>query len=205
MLKKTITYTDYFGKEQTEDFYFNYSKAELAELSLTGPDGDMGSWLQSIVDENDNAKILQSFKDIILGAYGVRSEDGKRFIKSPELAKEFMQTAAFDKLLLSFFTDADEASAFINGMMPADLAAAVAEKRDLAETLKTQPNKVPAGVKKPTDRLPKKTKKAEVVESNTPSRLTQEEVVAYVAKNPAAKMKDILAMDPEVVRYVIAN
>ena len=34
MLKKTIKYTDYNGEEQTEDFYFNLSKAELTEMEL---------------------------------------------------------------------------------------------------------------------------------------------------------------------------
>jgi hypothetical protein len=32
MLKKTITYTDYNGNKLTEDFYFNLSRAEIAEM-----------------------------------------------------------------------------------------------------------------------------------------------------------------------------
>ena len=35
MLKKTITYTDYNDNERTEDFYFNFSKAELTEMELS--------------------------------------------------------------------------------------------------------------------------------------------------------------------------
>ena len=39
MLKKTIKYTDYNGEEQTEDFYFNLSKAELTEMELSTTGG----------------------------------------------------------------------------------------------------------------------------------------------------------------------
>jgi len=39
MFTKTINYTDFNGEERTESFYFNLTKAELAELNLTTEGG----------------------------------------------------------------------------------------------------------------------------------------------------------------------
>ena len=81
MLKKTITYTDYDGVERKEDFYFNLNKAELIEMEL-GTNGGLAKRIQKIVDSQDVTAIIKIFKDLVLKAYGVKSDDGKRFIKS---------------------------------------------------------------------------------------------------------------------------
>ena len=52
MLKKTITYTDYNGVERTEDFYFNLSKAEIAEMELEIP-GGMTTLIERITKTKD--------------------------------------------------------------------------------------------------------------------------------------------------------
>ena len=53
MLKKSIKYTDYNGVERVEDFYFNLSKAEVAEMELS-VDGGMSAMLEKIVETNNN-------------------------------------------------------------------------------------------------------------------------------------------------------
>ena len=50
MLKKTITYTDYDGHERVEDFYFNLSKAEVAEMEMSEY-GGLSNLLKKIVQE----------------------------------------------------------------------------------------------------------------------------------------------------------
>ena len=100
MLKKSIKYTDYNGVERVEDFYFNLSKAEVAEMELS-VDGGMSAMLERIVESKNNKEIVGMFKEIILKAYGEKSEDGKRFIKNKELAEGFAQTEAFSELLLN--------------------------------------------------------------------------------------------------------
>ena len=40
MFKKPITWTDYDGKEITEDFYFNLTRAEVMEMEL-GTEGGL--------------------------------------------------------------------------------------------------------------------------------------------------------------------
>lgn len=120
MLKKTMTYTDYDGNQRTEDFYFNLTKAEVMEMEL-GTTGGMQKMLEKIVAEQDSRRIIEVFKEIILKAYGEKSPDGKRFIKSEELANSFAQTEAYSDLFLTLATDADAASEFINGIVPQDL------------------------------------------------------------------------------------
>ena len=117
MLKKTIKYIDYNGEEQTEDFYFNLSSAELAEMELS-TDGGYAEKIQSIVDANDVPTLITIFKDLILKSYGEKSDDGKRFIKNKELSEEFSQMEAYSELFMELATDADAASAFVNGVIP---------------------------------------------------------------------------------------
>lgn len=120
MLKKTITYTDFDGNEQTEDFYFNLTKAELAEMELS-VDGGLAERIQKIVKTNDTPTLIKVFKDIILRAYGEKSPDGKHFVKSEELRNSFACTEAYSALFMELATNADAASSFINGIIPADL------------------------------------------------------------------------------------
>ena len=88
MLKKTITYTDYNGVERKEDFYFNLTKAEIMEMEMS-ISGGLTEMINRIVAAQDAPAIIKIFKELVLKAYGVKSPDGKRFIKSDELATEF--------------------------------------------------------------------------------------------------------------------
>ena len=129
MLKKTIKYTDYNGVEQTEDFYFNLSKAELAEMELE-IDGGLTNYIDKIIAAKKTPEIVKVFKDLILRSYGVKSPDGKRFIKSKEQSDAFSQTEAYSNLFIELASNADAASEFINGIVPAAVANAVAEKKE---------------------------------------------------------------------------
>lgn len=120
MLKKTITYKDFNDEEITEDFYFNLTKAEIMEMELSEA-GGMAQMIEKIVNAKDAPAIMKVFKTIILKAYGEKSADGKRFIKSEELANAFSQTEAYSELFMELATDADKASAFINGVMPVEV------------------------------------------------------------------------------------
>ena len=121
MLKKTITYNDYNGTQRTEDFYFNLSKAEIMEMEM-GTTGGLAEMIQRIVAAQDAPAIIKVFKDLVLKAYGEKSADGKRFIKSEELAIAFSQTEAYSILFMELATDADAAAKFVNGIVPADVA-----------------------------------------------------------------------------------
>lgn len=120
MLKKTITYTDYNGVERTENFYFNLTKAEIMEMELTA-NGGFAEMVKGIIDAKDAPSIIKIFKEMILKAYGVKSPDGKRFIKNDEVREEFAQTEAFSQLFMELATDAEAGGVFVNGIIPGDM------------------------------------------------------------------------------------
>ncbi len=120
MIKKTINYVDYNGTDRTEDFYFNLSKAEIAEMELSTT-GGLSEKIKRIVESKDQAEIVKEFKTIIAKSYGIKSEDGKRFIKSKEITEEFMQTEAYSELFMELATNVDAASSFIQGIIPKNL------------------------------------------------------------------------------------
>lgn len=119
MLKKSITFKDLDGNSVTEDFYFNLSKAELAEFEMSEA-GGMKIRLENIIAnaETDPGSVIREFKHIIEMSYGVRSDDNKRFIKSADLANSFMQTDAYSELFTELVTDPAAAISFINGIVP---------------------------------------------------------------------------------------
>lgn len=130
MLKKTIKYTDFNGNEATDEVYFNLTKAEVAEMELSSSTlnadgtttGGMQQMLTSVVESGSGKQIIAVFKEILSKSYGIRSEDGKRFIKSPELFEEFSQTAAYSEFFMGLITDADAAANFVKAVMPAEIA-----------------------------------------------------------------------------------
>ena len=117
MLKKTITYTDYNEITHTETYFFNLSKAECMEMEMS-TSGGLTEMINKIIETQDVPAIIKIFKDLILKAYGVKSPDGKRFIKSEELSTAFAQTEAYSVLFMELATNAEEAAAFVNGIMP---------------------------------------------------------------------------------------
>lgn len=132
MIKKTVTYKDFNGTERTETHHFHLSKSEIVDMELT-TDGGLSDKLQRIVDSNSTPEIVKIFKDFILKSYGKISDDGRSFIKEdPEtgapLARAFAQTAAFDALYMGFIQNADDAAAFINGIIPQDIADEIAKE-----------------------------------------------------------------------------
>ena len=121
MYKKTITYTDYNDVEQTEDFYFNLNKAELMRIQLQN-NGTLQAKLERLINTRETSEIAQIFQDIIDMSYGVKSDDGKRFIKNQEVLDAFKQTEAYSELYVELTTNTDAAVEFITGIIPAKIA-----------------------------------------------------------------------------------
>ena len=121
MLKKEITYTDYNGDERTENFYFNLTKAEMMEMELTA-DGGLENMLDKMRNERDMKKFLVFFKGLILKAYGEKSPDGKRFIKSEEISAGFEHTEAYSELFMQLYSNPKELGEFLIGIIPGDIA-----------------------------------------------------------------------------------
>ena len=121
MIKKTIEYVDYNGVKREEDHYFNLNKAEVMEMEM-GTTGGLAEMITKIVAAQDAPSIIKVFKDLLLKSYGVKSPDGKRFMKSEELSKAFEETEAYSILFMELATDANKASEFVNGIVPQDMS-----------------------------------------------------------------------------------
>ncbi len=121
MLKKTITYTDYNGVERTEDFYFNLSKNEVVKMQ-TSVKGGYDAQLKSIAADLNGAAIMEFFENLIKKAYGEKSEDGRRFMKSEAISQAFMETPAYDVLFEELVTNDKAGADFVNAIFPAELA-----------------------------------------------------------------------------------
>ena len=117
MYKITETYTDYDDNQRTEDFYFNYSEAELADLQFS-VSGGLAGMIDKIIKTNDMPKLVELFRELIQKAYGEKSNDGRRFMKSPELTKEFTETVAYSQIYMRLATDSKAAQEFINKVVP---------------------------------------------------------------------------------------
>lgn len=127
MFRKVIPYTDYNGVERKEEFSFNFTKAEIWDLNLRTP-GGLKAFYERIIATENGQELADQFKMLIQKSYGVKSDDGRRFMKSDEILKNFTETEAYSNFYIELATNSDSAAAFVNGIMPKDLVeAAIAE------------------------------------------------------------------------------
>ena len=116
MHKETITYNDLNGVQRTEDFYFDLSKPEIVKMQASAK-GGYDVQLKSIAASLDGAKIMDFFENFVSKAYGVKSEDGRRFMKSDEISRSFMETPAYEVLFEKLVTNDKYAADFVNAVM----------------------------------------------------------------------------------------
>lgn len=134
MLKKTVTYTDYNGVERTEDLYFNLTTAEITEMEMS-VSGGLTGMINRVVAAQDAPSIIKVFKELILKAYGEKSADGKRFIKSEELSTAFSQTEAYSMIFMELATDENAAAKFIEGIIPPEAGKKLASELEKGNVL----------------------------------------------------------------------
>lgn len=124
MLKKTVTYENFNGDTVTEDFYFNYTKAELSDKQFS-VSGGLTNLLEQIIKTNDTSKLYSMFRELILSAYGEKSDDGKYFRKSKEISEDFAHTEAYSTIFMELMSSVDAAIAFVSGILPKDMQSSV--------------------------------------------------------------------------------
>lgn len=140
MIARTIEYTDYNGNTRKEKHYFNLTQFEATEISVELPDGiveeldpngtkeDEKVVATHLMDKLGSKGIIDFIKKIVLKSYGVKSPDGKEFIKNDKLTTSFVQSPAFSAFMMRLLNDDKEASNFINGVIPAELAAQIVSR-----------------------------------------------------------------------------
>lgn len=120
MLKKTVTYTDYNGVERTEAFYFHYNEAEILDMEMS-TEGGFAERIQKIIDAKDQVSLMQVIKKFVIDAYGVKSEDGKRFIKNETVRTEFLESPAYSQIWMELVVNDEVAADFINNVIPSGM------------------------------------------------------------------------------------
>lgn len=133
MYKKELTYKDYSGQQCTETFWFNLNEVELVDLEVGFDRNGLEAYLEKIQKANDKAKAIGFIKSLIQKSFGVKSEDGKSFVKSDRIWEEFAATAAYPALFMVLMKSDIEMEAFVNGIVPDDV-------RQNMTIIKTQPS-----------------------------------------------------------------
>lgn len=127
MIKKTLTYDNFDGGQDTKDFYFHLGKGDLISMMLEAgfeENANFALYLQKLATGGDTKAMISKFKEIIGLSYGLRTEGGG-FKKSPQITEDFITSPAFDELFYQICTDDKAASEFVNGLIPKDMAAGV--------------------------------------------------------------------------------
>ena len=116
MIKKTITYKDFNGKERTDDFYFHLTQAEIMDWERE-TEGGLIRKLITMTKTSDVNEVVGMVKDIILRSYGQKSLDGL-FIKNKETTDRFIYSQAFSDLYVELVSDPEKCADFVKGIVP---------------------------------------------------------------------------------------
>lgn len=138
MIKQTVQYTDFNGNERNEDFYFHLSSVELIKLEAR-IGNKLDKHIEHLAGSQDVSELLNFLESIILDAYGVKSKDGKSFLKSPETRSEFEHSQAYANLFEKMLTDEGMAATFGAGI--AETNQGQQKKNQVAPTVVQVPDK----------------------------------------------------------------
>lgn len=141
MLKRTFTYPKFDGGTTTDTFYFNLSEAEVTKLVSQNGDFTLDKVLNKMTEESRAKDLLDEFDKIIQISVGRISEDGKRFEKSEEYTKAFLETEAYSQLFMELISDGKKAAEFINAIIPSKLS------ESIKTILKDNPEGIPYELK----------------------------------------------------------
>lgn len=119
MITREVTYIDYNGDEQTEKYYFDLTVPEMLELSFSSA-GDIQSTLERLSNSRKVGEIFNIIQTLIFKSVGVKSDDGKRFVKNEDVLNDFKQSRGYESFLMKMMQDTDYASKFIEQLIPQD-------------------------------------------------------------------------------------
>ena len=120
MLKEHLVYKDFEGNRRERDFYFNLTAQEISEMELS-LNGGLHKFMEKVAQEEDQARLVQYFKEFLLKSYGKKSNDGENFVKNDQIREEFQSSMAFNEFWMRFVTEKGAFENFIKGVIPADL------------------------------------------------------------------------------------
>lgn len=116
MQKLTVQFENFDGETVTEDLYFHLNIKELQDMENW--DVPLTQRIAKLTKTEDGKEAFELMRDIIEAAYGERSDDGKRFVKNPEVLKNFTEGLAYDEVILTFIDGSTDLGKFIEGLLP---------------------------------------------------------------------------------------
>lgn len=143
MYKKFISYTDYNGVERKEPFYFNLDESDIMRYQFS-VDGENGyqSYLNRLLATSKTSEAYSIFEKFICDSYGVKSDDGKQFIRNENVLNEFKQSRAYSAFIMELITKPGAATEFFNGIMPQAMLAKMSAKIKNGDLDKDELNKI---------------------------------------------------------------
>lgn len=120
MYAKKIKYTDFNDSEREETFYFHLSQADLVRLEAE-TEGGFDAYASRLVEARSPKDLVNLLDDLIARSYGVKSLDGRQFVKNQKVLEEFKQTNAYSDLFVQLLSDDKAAEEFIIGIMPTNI------------------------------------------------------------------------------------
>lgn len=148
MYAMNAEYLDFNDVKREETLYFHLSKAEVIEWLAQSGDYTLDKVFEKMMNESNAQELVGTIKDLIKRSYGVKSLDGKRFIKNKEVLDAFMESEAYSVIFMRIIGDAKEAANFVNGILPKDLA------EEIGKALKDNPEGIPDAYKEYVGALP---------------------------------------------------
>lgn len=127
MFKKLISYTDLDGNAVEEEYYFGLDKPELIKYGLA-QDSELEAYFRKIVKEENVKELIILLDDFIMRSVGKRSEDGKRFVKTPEITDSFKQTGAYSEFFMWVVSNPKEVENFFLEILPPDMKNELSKK-----------------------------------------------------------------------------
>lgn len=138
MIKKTITFEDYNGDERTKDFYFHMNQVEFSKLNGEVP-GGIEKRMQKVIEDRDEDGLLRIIDLLVSRGYG-EFNDEDEFTKISRsgrpLFEKFVNTDAYDQLIIELIQNETNIVEFLRGMMPKKVQGRIDEemkKRQEAE------------------------------------------------------------------------
>lgn len=120
MFSREFEYTGYDGKPKKDTYWFNLTEAELYEIDLSSVRG-FTAQMNQLLKEERTKEIVDAFKGIILGAVGVISADGRKFIKSEEIKEDFYRSKAYSILFVELVSSGEKVAEFLKGAIPDEI------------------------------------------------------------------------------------
>lgn len=142
MYAKVIKYTDYNDVPREETFYFNLNRAELLKMMVTDSDATLDQVFEYFQQTKNSKKLLTMIEDLVKSSFGIKSPDGKSFIKKPEYLEMFVQSEAYSELLTELLRDADKAADFFINILPKNL------QTEVEKFYRDNPNATPEDARK---------------------------------------------------------